>query len=242
MQRLIVFIVLILFLLSSCNGIPQTGAGQSDSQETPGIGQAVFPLTTGTCWTYEGTVKWTEGTEIKEKAVKWQMEVMDTTVRGEITGYRMKGHPRELAMYEEGQERGEYAILRIGSNKFYYAGVDALQRLDDENDDLADLVQEEDLFLELPLQEGKRFCETAQIFREDGMNCWVTGKGEPVQMKKVAGLALPVALLEYPVLRTSLPDQVIVGFTPGVGITNFKYIHHGTTAEVDLILSEFDGK
>jgi hypothetical protein len=59
------------------------------------------------------------------------------------------------------------------------------------------------------LQEGKRFCETAQILREDGMNCWVTGKGEPVQMKKVAGLALPVALLEYPVLKAHCQTRYV---------------------------------
>jgi hypothetical protein len=93
MQRLIVFIVLILFLLSSCNGIPQTGAGQSDSLETPGIGQAVFPLTPGTCWTYEGTVKWTEGAEVKEKAVKWQMEVDESNERGDDHRVSYEGAP-----------------------------------------------------------------------------------------------------------------------------------------------------
>jgi hypothetical protein len=242
MKRLVLLTILLLFSLSSCSGIPQTGAGHSDGLETPGIGHAVFPLTPGTCWTYEGTVKWTEGAEVKEKTVLWQMEVVESNERGDVTGYHMKGHPRELIGYQEGKEPADYAILRVGPNKFYYANLQSYQRLLDENDDLAGLIREEDLFLELPLKEGKRFCETEQILREDGMNCWVTGKGEPVQMKKVAGLALPVALLEYPVLKARLPDHMSVGFTPGVGITNFKYIHHGTTFEVDLILSEFEVK
>jgi hypothetical protein len=110
MKRLVILTVFILLFLTSCASIPQTGAGHPERQETPGIGQAIFPLIPGTCWTYEGTVKWTEGAEVKEKEVIWRMEVIDTIVRGEVTGYHMKGHPHELAWYVEGQEPGEYAI------------------------------------------------------------------------------------------------------------------------------------
>jgi hypothetical protein len=239
MKRLVFLTALILFSLSSCVGIPQTGAGNPESQETPGIGQAVFPLIPGTCWTYEGTVKWTAGDQVKEKAVRWQMEVLNTIVRGDVTGYHMRGHPRELAWYVEGQEPGEYAILRVGSDRFYYGSVGSYQRLKDENDDLSGLIREEDLFLSLPLDEGKRFCETEQILREDGMYCWLTGKGEPIQMKNVAGLTMAAPLMEYPVLKSTGPDQMVVGFTPGIGITTFSYIHHGTVAEVNLTLTEF---
>jgi hypothetical protein len=240
MKRLVFVTILFMFILTGCTGIPQTGAGLPESQETPGIAQAVFPLNPGTCWTYEGTVKWTEGDTVLEKAIRWQMEVLEVVVRGDITGYRMKGHPHELAWYIEGQEPGEYAILRVGSNKFYYASPESFQRLANEQDDLEGLVSDDNLFLELPLKEGKRFCETEQILREDGMYCWVIGKGEPVQMKKVVGLTMPAPLVEYPVLRATMPDRMEVGFTPGVGITKFYYIHHGTIAEVKLELSGFE--
>jgi hypothetical protein len=240
MKRLVFVTILLLCTISSCTIIPETGAGVLDSQETPGIAQAVFPLHPGTCWTYDGTVKWTEGDTVSEKTIRWQMEVLQIVVRGEITGYRMKGHPRELAWYNEGQEPGEYGILRVGSNKFYYASLESFQRLLNEQDDLGALVSDENLFLELPLREGKRFCETEQILREDGMYCWIIGKGEPLQMKNVAGLTMPAPLVEYPVLRATLPDRMEVGFTPGVGITNFYYVHHGTAAEVKLELSGFE--
>jgi hypothetical protein len=239
MKRLAFLSIFLLLLLTNCTGFPQAGVGNPEAQEAQGIGQVIFPLIPGTKWTYEGTVRWTEGFELKEKAVTWKMEVVDAVNRGEVAGYHMKGHPRELVWYVDGQEPGEYAILQVGANKFYYASIDAYQRLFNEADDLAGLVSEEDLFLELPLKEGKRFCETEQILREDGMYCWVIGKGEPVQMKNVAGLTMPAPLLEYPVQRSTLPDYIQIGFTPGVGITKFNYVHHGTTAEVNLELVEF---
>jgi len=240
MKRLVFLSIIILLFLSNCTGVPPTEGGYFATQESQRIGQVIFPLVPGACWTYKGLVRWTEGEEVKEKSITWKMEVIESITRGEVTGYHMVGNPRELVWYTDGQEPREYAILQVGSNKFYYADVEAYRRLQDDEDDLAGLIREQDLFLELPLKEGKRFCETEQILREDGLYCWIIGKGEPVQTKNVAGLTMAASPLEYPVLRSTLPDHMQLGFTPGVGITNFYYIHHGTKTEVDLSLIEFE--
>jgi ribonuclease I len=35
----------------------------------------------------------------------------------------------------------------------------------------------------------------------------------------------------------ALPDEQTIDFIPGVGISRFEYVHHGTTATIDVHLS-----
>jgi len=36
-----------------------------------------------------------------------------------------------------------------------------------------------------------------------------------------------------------LPDHTIIDFVPGIGITGYSYIHHGTVSEVKVKLVDF---
>lgn len=208
-----------------------------DTRAQEGSLPPAFPLTVGTYWDYQGSVRWTEGTEVKEKSMIWRMEVLDKVERGPIVGYAMHGHPSDLAWYEEDRQPSEYAIIQVGENNRYYrTELSALDRMRDENDNLSDLVHDSSLFLDLPLVPNKRFCNEANIARVDGWYCWIVQSGEPALFPDYAQ---GVPELEYTLRFQTLPDHTIVKFVPGIGISGYQYVHHGTVSEVNVWLVEF---
>ena len=83
------------------------------------------------------------GRNVMQKDLTWKMEVVEMVERGEIGGYALRGHPSDLAWYEEGKQRSEYVIVPFGPDKFYKTDdLKALQRLKDETDSLNGLVHE----------------------------------------------------------------------------------------------------
>lgn len=198
-----------------------------------------FPLAEGAYWVYEGTVKWERDGRIQEATMTWKMEVTEVVDRDQVVGYAMKGHPHDLAWYQEGRERTDYAIIRAGATRFYRTDIETLERLRDESDALIDLVQESQVFLDIPLVVGKRFCETYQMTRYDGGYCWVVGQEERVELEGIRGIPSPGAVSKYNVYFFTNPDHVIVEFVPGIGIVHYIYVHHGTVSEVDVTLVEY---
>jgi hypothetical protein len=235
------FIVTTTFLfVTACSPEPRT-ATIAQPTEIP-IAVDYFPLTPGTYWVYEGTVMWTVGTEVKEEIITWRMEVIEVIEAVQsngVIGYVMKGHPGDLAWYEEGKERSDYVIIQSGQARFYYTGIDVLPRLIDEDDDLHGLVKEDMLFLDIPLLPQKKFCEAEFITLYNGGYCWIVGEGSLVESGDIKGLEASGELIEYGIWKGTRPDDVYVGFIPGVGISRYKYNHHGTISQVDVELVEF---
>jgi hypothetical protein len=106
--------ILIFFVALCLWGAIIPSAASSTEYPTETI-TTYFPLSQGAYWVYEGIVKWTKGTEVIEKTVTWKMEVVEVVERDHVTGYLLKGHPDDLAWYEEGKERGEHVIIKVGS-------------------------------------------------------------------------------------------------------------------------------
>ena len=179
------------------------------------------PLSPGTRWTYQGRVRWAKAgsAEVTERTVTWEMEVLDTIKRRHLLAALLKGHPGDLAWYEESTRRADYLVLRVGTSRFYLMRDQqrdvVLNRLRDEGDALVDLVKDASLFLDLPLWPGKSFGDPDQLTRQDGL----------YQQHRFS-------------LRT-LPDHQSVDFVPGIGITRYIYAHHGTVSEADVQLVAF---
>lgn len=146
----------------------------------------------------EGTVKWTKGTEVIEENVTWKMEVIEVVERDHVIGYLLKGHPGDLAWYEEGKERSESVIIKVGTGLYYESKKEDLTRIKQE-DFLADLVHENQLFLDVPLIPGKFFGETAQITRSDRSYCWIVDEEQYVKLQDITGVSSTeeVKLIEY---------------------------------------------
>jgi hypothetical protein len=204
-----------------------------------------FPLFKGAFWVYEGKAKWTRrGTgEVVETAVTWKMEVTQMIERQHVQAAVLKGHPLDLAWYEEGKARGDYLVVRVGPGKYYLLdgeemrkALDALRR---GGDLLAGIVREWEFFLDLPLSNGKLFGETEQMTRTDRSYCWFVDGVEDTDLKDVAGVPTGVRFKQYRLLYQSRPAHEVVHFVPGVGITRFEYVHHGTVSETDVRLVEY---
>jgi hypothetical protein len=205
---------------------------------------AAFPLAKGAFWVYEGPVTWTPDGADKpqEKVMTWKMEITDVIERDWVQAAVVKGHPMDLAFYEEGRKPDDYLLVSVRGQQYYLvagdAVADALKKLKDAEDPLTDLVKDTDLILDLPLTPGKAFGETAQITRPDNMYVWVVGAEQKAQLSKVKG-APAAALTESELTFTTLSDNATVKFVPGVGITAYEWNHHGTVSTVDVKLIEY---
>ena len=205
-----------------------------------------FPLAVGARWVYQGTVKWTapNSSQLRTNTVTWTLEVLEKTVRGHVTGWRLRGVPTDLAWYEAGKKPAEGVLLQVGPAKFYLLdaedGPRIWNRLEDSRDELSGLdIAEPALQLELPLRDGLVFGETSQLCRLDRSYCWHVTAGGTLDWP-VAGLpdaAAPRPL--YEMAYQSLPDTTTVWFCNGAGIVRFRCRHHGTPAEADVRLVEF---
>src|SRR5262245_44577929 len=178
---LLIFIVT-LSLVYSCSPIAGTQPS-SPIQPTMSPSQSIldyFPLRKGAYWVYQGTVKWTKmnSAEIAEDKITWKMEVKRVFERNTIVGYEMDGAPWDLAWYEDGKEPSEYGMIQAGG-KFYRVPFDTVIRLLNEDDNLFGLVNEDNIFLDVPLVSGKKFCKSIFMTRPDNMYCWNIGDGEP---------------------------------------------------------------
>jgi hypothetical protein len=198
-----------------------------------------FPLASGAYWVYQGQVQWTEDSTVKEDTVTWKMEVVEVVRRDHVVGYRLKGHPGDLAWYEPGQSPGDSVIIQVGPTRYYQSSPEALARLKDPDDFLLELVDESQLFLDAPLIPGELFGETGQTTRPDTSYCWVVTGVQPAQLDNIPGVTGSIARSQYTLIFQSRPDQQTVEFVPGVGITRFAYSHHGTVAEADVKLIEY---
>lgn len=227
-----------------CGLAVSAAATRSQSQPAGQDPESVFPLKKGTVWVYEGVVRGTvAGSKKKfEKKLTWQMEIVDIVERGSLVAAVVKGHPADLAWYDEETQPGDYLIVR-DAGKFYlvepFRVQEVRRRLGNPADRLDDLLQDEELFLDWPLAKGKRWGEPEALKRDDLLYQWVVEEERPVRLRSVKGVEGAGRVTQYRLALRTLPDHSIIDFVPGVGITEYIYGHHGTLAEADVKLVEY---
>lgn len=220
----------------------------SSCQETET--KSFFPLTKGSYWLYEGLTKWTKlnSGEVIEKNLIWKMEVVDNFAYKSMNVAILKGHPKDLAWYDENKNRGDYIII--------YGLVNGLERFiifdDDQSKEILKKISngeelnlndpqysDYNLFLELPLKVGETFTNSRANVRPDYFYCWFVESKDQVQFKNVKGLSSSNKLTRYRLVYRSNPDETIVEYIYRIGITRYVYKHHGTIAETNLKLIEY---
>lgn len=240
-KRLLISFILVM-LISACSlpgGMPtslpvQPAAVQSQNSSD------YFPLKKGAYWVYQGPVRWIKAgsTDVLEEEITWKMEVVQVIHRNDITGYEVQGAPWDLIWYQPGKEQSKHGFIQMGG-KIYSVPLETVLRLLNEGDDLANLVTENNVFLDLPLEKGKKFCDPASLARSDNMYCSIVGESTPFDAGHIKGVAPSTALLEYPIVYQTMPDVSWTYFVPGVGISHYFYHHNGTVSEVDVHLIEY---
>jgi hypothetical protein len=208
---------------------------------------AVFPMAAGNSWVYTGTIRWTPAgsNEVLKKEIDWTMEIVDVIERQGLRAAVLDGHPSDLAWYEEGRQRRRHLVVAIGegqTEQLYLLSDERAgeveERLRNSGDSLIDLLEDHELFLDLPLSSLKRFCDLHSRTRQDYLYCWLVESVQPLEGLDVKGVDPGVARTQYRVSHRTLPDHRIIEYVSGVGITSYIYGHHGTVSDVDVRLNQ----
>ena len=203
-----------------------------------------FPLSAGTVWTYRGLVKWTAAdSTVKAQTLTWTMTISRTISYRQYVLAVVKGHPLDLAWYDEAVKPGDYSIVYDGVSKYYLLseenGAQVLARVRAASGDLADLLTPDDLFLALPLKAGKDFANDPSTPRTDHWYCWTVERAWTQPLTGITGLDPTPSHPSFRLAYRTNPDEQVMDFVPGIGLTAFTYIHHGTVAEAHLLLVGF---
>ena len=200
-----------------------------------------FPLTPGTYWVYQGLVRWWFG-KSGVTQVTWKTSVTRVIHRDGLTIAVVKGLPGDLD-WSDGHVKPALSILiRTPDAKFYLIEDDeaksALREMDNPKYDWSQILDVDDWFLQLPLAQGKKFCDDDGMHRDDDKYCWVTGPAHSVSLTGVKGVR-PGKRVAYRVEYLELVDDDEFDFVPGVGMVTYGYHHHGSIADTELHLVEF---
>ena len=78
-----------------------------------------------------------------------------------------------------------------------------------------------------------------QISRLDNFYCWEVERVDWVSVDSVTGCPLRGLQPEFVLSYKTLPANVEIRIVPGLGVTGYKYVHHGTIDEVETRLIHF---
>lgn len=212
-------------------------------QANPTVAVESFPMSAGTSWTYRGIVRWTHDiNKVSETKVEWKMEIRRLIQRGEYAGAVVSGFPGDLDWSDGKVHPTDSLLVRSAQEKFYLIPsdrfADSIHRFENPNGSLADLLNDDELFLRLPLKPGNKFCDAEGMARSDDEYCWVVDSSKTVELARVIGTPKE-AQTSYTIRYLTNPDDITFDFVPGVGLTSYEYHHHGTVADTELTLSEF---
>ena len=204
-------------------------------------GAMVFPFVKGTAWTYAGTLRWTvmNSNHVRTSRVRWTSEVVDAFDHGQIAGALLRGGVWDTAWWSPGQQPGSYLVLRAGA-RYYLVCYDAhmaretFRSLKASRRTTLPASAQNDPWFSVPLNAGQVDRAPNYGGRDDTWYSWVVERVVPAQapVPGVPHAPHPGYLMMY---RT-LPDEETVTLVPGIGITAFTYLHHGTVAEAHLHL------
>jgi hypothetical protein len=202
-----------------------------------------FPMSEGTSWIYRGVVRWTHenSDQVSETKVEWKTRIRRLIRHGEYSAAVVSGFPSDLNWSNGKPQPADSLLIRFSGDKFYLVSSERvegdLKRLENSQDSLDGILDEDDLFLQLPLAKGKKFCDPENMAREDGGYCWTVESAGSVSLnfKGVPSGSRTSYTLRY----ATNPDDIEFDFLPGVGIVSYGYHHHGTVADTELTLSEF---
>jgi hypothetical protein len=188
-----------------------------------------FPLAKGNQWTYEAHIRYHDRAtdSLIEKDLEWVMEVTELIPHGNTKAAIVKGFPTDLVWYEGKAERANYLLL-VDSNKIFLSNLapeDSLNiRVHDSKDALTNIKTGYNLMVDFPLVKGKTWGADPEMpQRADSMYAWVVQN--TASTTQAAGI-------KY----NTNPDHSIFEIQPGVGITGYQFVHHGTVMELTMKL------
>ena len=211
---------------------------QTDSPADP------LPFTEGMYWIFQGLVRYDQpGSENGAEAkVTWRMEIVRVLRRDDAKAAIVKGFPGDLNWSTGSAVLRNSLLIRTNDGRFYLIdparAAATEQKFRDAHVALRDFLEDDDLWFQVPLAQGKKFCGEDGARRDDGMYCWVVDAPAQVSLDGIKGLSAKSATAFSLTFRTN-PDDSEMQLVPGVGILRYEYHHHGTVADTELKLVEF---
>lgn len=196
-----------------------------------------LPLAPGASWTYRAAVSWTPAgaTAPRDSGFTWVTTVMSAVRNDSVVVAAVRDWPMALAWWEPSrQPRTSLIVCRAG--QVYHVAHPA-GPVDAYRDALllgAAAPDHADLVLDLPLKVGAMFGRDLAS-RADALYAWTVESTAPVEPRLRALVATAAESL-YTVTRRTLSDHQLVDFVPGLGVTRYRYTHHGVVSAVDAVL------
>jgi len=209
-----------------------------------------FPLREGNFWEYIGTARNAVGDGvIVEKKVKISMSVVEVFRSANATLVTMKGHLSDAIWTLEAKHATEEIIHIPESIYGYLIVANKIFRIEEGRLALAkdmirkggydeyNLIGDTNLEFEFPLFRGQVFGDFDQLVREDRSYVWHVAESTFYHVSEKDTIK---EVPHYEIVHNTLPDYVGFSFVPYRGIISYSYSHHGTTAQLDLYLQNYN--
>jgi len=233
-----------VILRASEESARRTATAKSSNRSNPQPqSQLFFPLTPGTWWLYRGTVTWTDQETEKDAHadVTLKMTVEKVIQKPEFLIAVLSGFPRDLDWTTGEVAAMPWLLIETSRHEVFLNPLPPdfdYAKLEKDAASLDKLLAEDNLLFRWPLKQGMKFGDAESVRRDDGHYCWVVATQETKKLGDIQGVAAKSAEV-FQLQYVTNPDDTEMEISPGIGILNYQYHHHGTVAETDLTLVEF---
>lgn len=182
--------------------------------------QVAFPLAEGTEWLYRGTTRGDFEHANVERKVRTTMRVISHGVVGRFELAVVDGEPSSISCAESPEPRHLFTVIVRDGAKYYELVTPNPDPLAEElttQEEVEKALEGAAPFLDLPMHGRTKLGE------------WTI---EELAPRAILGKTRTPFRLTF---RTE-PDDEILEFVEGVGITRYRSVHHGSPCEVDLAL------
>jgi hypothetical protein len=171
------------------------------------------------------------------------MEIRRIIRRGEYTGAVIRGFPGDLAWSDGRANPTDSLLVQFEQSKLYLISKErfdsSIQLLENPKESLQGLLSDGDIFLQMPLAQGDKYCDPENMARTDGHYCWIVESSESISLADLTGGTVRGRGTSYKIRYVTNPDDTTYDFVPGVGLVGYQHHHHGTVADTELRLSAF---
>jgi len=199
-----------------------------------------FPFAKGSVWIYEGMNKFTGSEGVKEKSLHVAMEIKNVITEGKNSVAIVENFPPTLCWNEGKIVNAKSLLINIGGKKIYTISdsAEVQNYMADTKKPIQSLIKKAELILDFPLKRGKSFGYYDNVKRTDKYFCWNVEKMQSDKIDNIKGINPNKVYRQAGLFFRTAPDTRSFCFIHGVGISEFKYIHHGTIEELNLRLTE----
>jgi hypothetical protein len=199
-----------------------------------------FGLVAGRTYSYVGIAQWTDTAERARTApLRWRMDIVQARSWHDVRGAVVRGWIQELAWYTPGQ-RPDFSVLFEYRGRLYHiAAQDSVAAIDSLAAAIRDGVsaaRRGELIVDSSLVVGETFGSDVDRGRTDGFYAWDVDS-QAAAPRRLRWSPLAIEPTRWRIVYRTLADEQVIDFVPGVGVSRFTYVHHGTVAAVDVHLS-----